>query len=58
VLLDPNGAAFGVVPVVPAEAMPPADGHESPDSPDATAAVGRIAWLDLTVPDADATRDF
>jgi uncharacterized protein len=55
VLLDPNGAAFGLIPVVPAEAMPPGDGTASRD---AAAAVGRIAWLDLTVPDAAATRDF
>ena len=50
VLLDPNGTAFGIVPVVPAEAVPSADG-------DATR-VGRISWLDLTVSDASATRDF
>ena len=49
VLADPNGAAFGVVPVTPAEAVP-ASGAEGP--------VGRIAWLDLTVPDALTTRDF
>ena len=55
VLLDPNGAAFGIVPVVPAEAIPPSDGTESPD---AATPVGRISWLDLTVPDASATRDF
>jgi hypothetical protein len=50
VLLDPNGAAFGLIPVVPAEAIPPTDG--------AAARVGHIAWLDLTVSDASATRDF
>jgi predicted enzyme related to lactoylglutathione lyase len=50
VLLDPNGAAFGIIPVVSAEAFPPTDG--------ATAPVGRISWLDLTVSDASATRDF
>ena len=52
VLLDPNGAAFGLIPVVPADAIPPGDdsGAASP--------VGRIAWLDLTVPDAAAARDF
>lgn len=49
VMRDPNGAAFGVVPVVPAEAIPRSEA-EGP--------VGRIAWLDLTVPDAPATRDF
>ena len=50
VLLDPNGAAFGTIPVVPTDAVPPTDGSE--------ARVGRIAWLDLTVADASATRDF
>lgn len=50
VLLDPNGAAFGIIPIVPAEAMPPASRE--------TAAVGCISWLDLTVSDAAATRDF
>lgn len=55
VLLDPNGAAFGIIPVVPAEAIPPTDGTASRD---AAARVGRIAWLDLTVSDAPATRDF
>jgi predicted enzyme related to lactoylglutathione lyase len=51
VLLDPNGAAFGIIPIVPAEAIPPA-------SRETAAAVGRISWLDLTVSDASATRDF
>lgn len=45
VLLDPNGAAFGIIPAVAPEESAPIDG-------------GRIAWLDLTVPDAPATRDF
>ena len=54
VLRDPNGAAFGIVPVVSAEALPPAEGAGSSDS----ARVGCISWLDLTVPDASATRDF
>ena len=49
VLLDPNGAAFGIMPVVPAEAIPPVEGN---------AVMGRISWLDLTVADASATRDF
>jgi predicted enzyme related to lactoylglutathione lyase len=48
VLLDPNEAAFGVIPVVPAEAPPAAD----------AVTMGSIAWLDLTVPDASATQDF
>lgn len=50
VLSDPNGAAFGLIPVIPAEAIPPA--------PEATGPSGRIGWLDLTIPDAAATRDF
>jgi uncharacterized protein len=54
VLRDPNGASFGTIPVVPAAASPGA-GDESRGS---AASVGRIAWLDLTVPDASATRDF
>lgn len=50
VVRDPNGAAFGLIPVVPAEAIPPVDETAGP--------VGRIAWLDLTIPDAETTRDF
>lgn len=50
VLLDPNGAAFGLIPVVSPEQAPPTDVDAS--------TVGHIAWLDLTVPDAEATRDF
>lgn len=51
VLLDPNGAAFGLIPVVPADALPSVEGGPQE-------AFGRIAWLDLTVSDARATRDF
>ena len=54
VLLDPNAAAFGIVPVIPSGAIPSGGGVASPDA----AAVGCISWLDLTVPDASATRDF
>jgi uncharacterized protein len=54
VLLDPGGAAFGLIPVVPAEAIPPTDITASRDA----ARVGHISWLDLTVSDATATRDF
>ena len=50
-LFDPNGAAFGIMPVVPAEALPPNEGDDS-------SRAGRIAWLDLTVSEASATRDF
>lgn len=50
VLLDPNGAAFGIIPVVSPEQIPATDGS--------TAQVGHVAWLDLTVADAAATSDF
>ena len=49
-LLDPSGAAFGIMPEVPAEAISQGDGSATE--------VGRIAWLDLTVSDAAGTRDF
>jgi predicted enzyme related to lactoylglutathione lyase len=55
VLVDPQGAAFGIIPVVRPEAIPPIDGAGSRDG---AAPVGRIRWLDLTVSDASATRDF
>lgn len=48
VLRDPNGSAFGVIPVVSADTI----------TVDEAAPVGCIAWLDLTAPDASATRDF
>lgn len=54
VLLDPNGAAFGLIPVV-SEEPPPAEGDASSDD---AAPAGCISWLDLTVPNAAATRDF
>ncbi len=53
VLGDPNGAAFGIVPAVPSESVPESSASSS-GSPEG---VGRISWLDLTVPDAVATRD-
>ena len=55
VLGDPNGAVFGIIPVVPAEALPPT---ERAGAGEAQAPVGCISWLDLTVSDAPATRDF
>jgi uncharacterized protein len=54
VLSDPNGAAFGLIPIVPAEAI--AESNAALAS--RAAPVGRISWLDLTVPDASTTRDF
>lgn len=53
VLMDPNEAAFGVIPVSP---PPPAPANDAELA--ARAKAGRIAWLDLTVPDATATRSF
>ena len=55
VLHDPNGAAFGIIPVVSTEAMPTTEGAASRD---AGTRVGRISGLDLTVSDASAIRDF
>jgi len=54
VLLDPNGAAFGIMPVVSTEAAPSTEGA----SRDPGARVGRISGLHLTVSDASAARDF
>ena len=50
VLRDPNGAAFGVVPVIPAETIPAVDDGDAP--------VGHIAWLDLTITNAASTAEF
>lgn len=55
VLRDPNAAAFGIVPVVPADAIPSSSRAAMPDK---AAGVGRICWLDLTVPDASTTQRF
>ncbi len=55
VLLDPNGAAFGIIPLVSADAITPPDGSASNDN---SASPGCISWLDLTVSDASSTRDF
>jgi uncharacterized protein len=54
VLLDPDGAAFGIIPVVPEDAIPPRDEGAASDG----AAAGHIRWLDLAVADASAARDF
>ncbi|REJ76450.1 MAG: VOC family protein [Acidobacteria bacterium] len=50
VLLDPNGTAFGIVPVLSAE--------EIPASQNDSGNAGCISWLDLTINDASASRDF
>jgi predicted enzyme related to lactoylglutathione lyase len=52
VLLDPNGAAFGIIPIVASPAIESVREGASPDI------VGRICWLDLTVSEAPVTRDF
>ena len=55
VLLDPNGAAFGIIPVVSPELMPQ---PEDTVARDPGKGVGFIAWLDLTVADASDAVDF
>lgn len=55
VLLDPNGAAFGLIPVVSVEALPAKEEHAENDVANH---VGSIAWLDLTVSNAAAICDF
>jgi len=50
---DPSGAAFGIMPVVKPEQMTKPDASSDLDAP-----VGCIAWVDLTVADASAIRDF
>ena len=45
VFVDPDDAAFGIIPVVAAEMIPPMEG-------------GRIVWLNLSVTDAIEARDF
>ncbi len=50
VLVDPDGAAFGIIPVLQGDAIPPLPASDGP--------MGRIAWLDLTVTDAARARDF
>ncbi len=52
VLLDSDGAAFGLIPVVSS-----APEEDDASRPPATR-LGCIAWLELTVPDAAAARDF
>ena len=49
VLLDPNGAAFGIIPVVSEEAVPQTG---------AAVSVGHICGIKLTVDDAATTCDF
>lgn len=55
VLADPSGAAFGLIPVVPPEMIPPLP---TDDADAANGRIGRIASIELVVPDAAAARDF
>lgn len=55
VLLDPNGAAFGLIPVVSEEEIPSGDATAPRDQ---SWRIGCIAWVDLTVSNAPAMRDF
>ena len=48
VLVDPDGAAFGIIPVVPSES----------DTPQQDVRQGCISWLSLAVPNASSSRDF
>ena len=54
VLADPNGTTFGIIPVVAPGALATSGGK----TPDDSTPAGRIAWLDLTTPDAEPMRDF
>ena len=54
VLLDPQGAAFGLIPVIPADALSPA-GRSAGEAGQGT---GCIARLDLAVADASRIGDF
>ncbi|MEM7231902.1 MAG: VOC family protein [Planctomycetota bacterium] len=63
VLLDPNGAAFGVIPVVAADALAASDTMSSSETGKkrgTATQVGCIAGVELTVPTANAkaTREF
>lgn len=55
VLLDPNGAAFGLIPLVTEGQIPAVEGGGPRGEP---SGVGRIAGLSLTTENAEATRDF
>lgn len=48
VLADPDGAAFGLIPVVP----------DAPATTQPNEHIGHITWLSLNVPDASSSRDF
>jgi len=47
---DPNGAVFGLIPIVASEHLPPTVNSDMP--------VGCIVWFDLSVPQAVSTGEF
>ena len=53
VILDPNGSAFGIIPVISENDMPAATNTTTSD-----ANIGCIAWTNLTVPNATTMVDF
>lgn len=55
VLVDPNGAAFGITPVVQNDHLPALDKGSAPG---AQVVMGRISSTRLTVADTSLTRDF
>ncbi len=55
VIADPNGAVFGLIPVVADDMLKTSENNHAVDH---SAAVGHIAWLDLTVSSATAIADF
>ena len=48
VLIDPDGAAFGIIPVAPSDSNAPQRDERQ----------GCISWLSLVVPNASSSRDF
>lgn len=53
VVLDPNGAAFGLIPVIAAEHLPSYDVEIIQSR-----SYGHITWLNISVKNASETRDF
>ena len=55
VLFDLDGVAFGLIPLINQEDIPPMGGSTSQDGAEG---IGCISWVDLTVNDASTSRDF
>ena len=58
VLVDPGGAAFGVIPVTPADASAAGSSAAGDEASESAGPVGCIQCVTLTVPDASAAQDF